>query len=65
MKFEVPVAMCPQCKVELDCRNFFLEECDGSSAWFSAEGRCPNCYRDFKWEEKYVFSGCTEPECID
>ena len=60
--FDLP--MCPHCKVELDCRNFFLDECDGSSAWFSAEGRCPNCYRDFKWEEKYVFSGCTEPECI-
>ena len=57
--------MCPQCKVELESRNFFFEDCSGDAVWFSADGHCPSCNRNFKWEEKYVFSGCTEPERID
>ena len=60
--FDLP--MCPQCKVELETRNFFFEDCSGDAVWFSADGRCPSCHRNFRWEEEYVFAGCTEPECV-
>ena len=34
--FDLP--MCPHCKVELDCREFFFEDCDGEAAWFLRRG---------------------------
>ena len=61
--FDLP--MCTHCKAELEYENFFFEDCSGDTVWFSAEGYCPSCHKNFRWEEKYVFSGCTEPECVD
>ena len=65
MKFEVPFAMCPHCKEELEYADFFFQECDGRDVWFSSKGYCNKCGKTYRWEDKFKFAGSFSIECVE
>ena len=50
--------MCPYCNVELIGDDMFDSEVYDDTFVSGIFGECPQCKRDFRWEEVYKYSHC-------
>ena len=54
--------MCPHCNVELKTSDIFDSEIYGDTFISGNFGECPQCKRDFRWEEIFKYSHCENLE---
>ena len=53
--------MCPYCNVELIGDDVYDSEIYDNNTFISSIfGECPQCKRDFRWEEVYKYSHCQD-----
>ncbi len=52
---------CPVCGTELIEVDAYSTEYSEEAYYDYMSGTCPNCKKDFFWEEKYEFAGRTFP----
>ena len=57
-KAEVPV--CPYCKTDLEETDMYDEECDMDTIIEKVKAECPNCHKEFTYNEYYTYSGYDE-----
>lgn len=48
---------CPHCGVELDFDDHYDMYDDGDLIIVKAYGHCPECKKEFRWEDVYHLSG--------
>jgi endogenous inhibitor of DNA gyrase (YacG/DUF329 family) len=48
---------CPHCGCDLESDACYDRGCEGDYCYISMEGFCPECNRQFRWDEIYDFTG--------
>ena len=56
---------CPHCGVELNVDDHYDMYEDGDRIIVKAIGCCPNCRKNFRWEDVYVLQSFQELEEVD
>lgn len=56
---------CPHCGVELNFDDHYDMYDDGDRIIVKAIGCCPNCRKNFRWEDVYVLQCFQELEEVD
>lgn len=57
-KKEIPV--CPYCKTDLEVTDTYDEEIDIDTVIERVQAECPNCHKEFTYNEYYTYSGFDE-----
>lgn len=53
---------CPYCNEELEYTECCRNQNEGDYYYETWEGYCPNCNKNFFWDEVYTFSHCDNLE---
>ena len=52
--------VCPHCKTTLEVTNTYDEEFDNDTIIEMVKAECPNCHKEFTYNEYYTYSGYDE-----
>lgn len=61
---DMKMPMCSICEVDLEYDEFMFEDCDGDTVWFKSRGYCPECGKEYRWYDRYTFSGICDLKCV-